>query len=433
MKVHPPNRILHLICLVLPALLLLIFIFVLALSFPAALGNPPPEYQLQDTREFDQKWSLSLNGTRIHFSDQGGTVSKAFAGEKMKGALFWGENSFHLSPGDVPEKAEGLFVSLEEEQLLFQRGDDLAFTPVENPERRKPLPSIENSVEPPVFEGAGVSLSFLPSGNSFYQYYFNQEGEKIAPVHYQGETHTPWVAGIIYFLTFIILILITLAITLNYGNHFPPFRFNLSLADFFRAIAALAISFFSLHVTLVEAWPQYYAGIGYALAVAVIILTSRFSSIPFYWKRIHHSTWKNGLFQALLIAALFLHLPFELVKGVEGISWFALIIKFLLVFLVASLFHELVWRGYLQILFSTLWGNFWGLVATSLLAGMFHFFLFYLHSPHLLGYPYSYLNLIVLAPGTALVLGLLFQRTGNVLSNALLHAIIFFLPPYLSY
>jgi len=64
------------------------------------------------------------------------------------------------------------------------------------------------------------------------------------------------------------------------------------------------------------------------------------------------------------------------------------------------------------------------LLLTAVLAGLVHFGTVALSSPELLSYPYILVELLILTPGSAIVLGYLYLRTENILSCALLHGLL---------
>jgi len=67
------------------------------------------------------------------------------------------------------------------------------------------------------------------------------------------------------------------------------------------------------------------------------------------------------------------------------------------------------------------------------LASLARFAFLMITEPWMLSYPFSYLEVVILAPGLAAILGYLYLRTENILACALLHSLIIWLPGIIIY
>ncbi len=65
-----------------------------------------------------------------------------------------------------------------------------------------------------------------------------------------------------------------------------------------------------------------------------------------------------------------------------------------------------------------------GFFCSAASAGLFRVIVIALSSPLLLFYPHTFVELLILAPGSAVVLGYLYLRTENILSCTLLHGLL---------
>ncbi len=190
-------------------------------------------------------------------------------------------------------------------------------------------------------------------------------------------------------------------------------------------LAALIALGGELFVTLGNR-PDYFVVSGYAICIAILILLARRQVIDYLDLGLYPDSFKRGYLvvaaSTVMVAAVFMARP----QGLDLNVYSAL--TFMKLFFLVALARELIWRGFIQVTLSRRFGITAGLLITVLITGLGHLAVVYILDPWLYAYPYAFVELCVLVPGSALVLGVLFIRTENILSCALLHTLILFLP-----
>jgi len=425
------NRII-ILAIILPLIIILcLAVFLMASYYPGVIGSPSQEYQIEEKYQFEP-WDFLLDDIYINF-DEGGLMAQVLQEERIKGAFFKGDATYHSPTFDLPTEAEGFLVLVDGDTIISQK-DDVIFSGVESSQKENINNIFDNKPGIPTYEGAGVPLSFPPQEDSFYLYFMDEDHEKLSPVIHNTKSELPWLTGLFYSLIFIIIILVIQLLSLGfkpleYRSYYP----NLSSSEFLAFVLVVLMVFAAHHLQKSLELPDYFTAAGYGLVLIVVFLLSRHQMFVATHMGVNKNTCKNGYFLAGIVSVIFLFLPFEVFSGIKAVSLGEAFQHFVWIFLSAGLLHEMVWRGYIQVSLSRLAGRHLGLIITVLLSGLFHYFIVFLNSPEALAFPFAYIDIAVLVPGTALVLGYLFIRTENIFSCALLHSIIVFLPQYLNY
>ncbi|HED24334.1 MAG TPA: CPBP family intramembrane metalloprotease, partial [Firmicutes bacterium] len=139
-----------------------------------------------------------------------------------------------------------------------------------------------------------------------------------------------------------------------------------------------------------------------------------------------------GYFLALIAAVLIIGTTRGL-PGSVNLGSPETMLHFVLIFLLIGLPREMFWRGFVQTYLCRQFGPLLSLIFTVLLVTAARLAIIIITEPWMINYPYTYVEAAVLVPGTALVLGFLYQRTENTIAGAFLHSIIIFLPGYIFY
>ncbi len=433
------NRLVLLILLLAMVTMLSLGAFLFASYVPGITASFPPEHEVKQFSRVEEPWAFSLDEFHASFPE-GGYVAPAFVKEREKGALIWGEGEYSMPGETTPEKASGIFLVVCGD-VLSEKKEATISPPVEDPtpEEARKIDKIKQVFHQqegtPEINAAGITgmpLTYTPVEDSFYLTFVDEEGNAFFPVH-NIQAVTPLLSGTLYALVFIILLLLLQIMSLNFP---PPQRENSPILLNAEKPAAVTVIIF-VAVTyyladLLELSYHFHAA-GYLLAIVFLLIMARFNFFPFPSFGINLANWKNGCILGAVTSFLFLALPLQVPQGIKEVSLLEPVFDFIIIFLSAGLFHELVWRGYIQEVLTRASGMVQGLIYTALLAGLVHFIFLYLSSPSLFNYPFIFVEIAVMVPFTALITGYLFIKTRNIFSCAVLNTLIILLPQYLQY
>lgn len=177
--------------------------------------------------------------------------------------------------------------------------------------------------------------------------------------------------------------------------------------------------------------PGAAAGAGCWAAMIFLVILARSGRIDHLDFGLHRKTALRGYGMAAAAAAMLIVVTSGVPKRIVFTGWGALT-DLICLFILVALAREAIWRGYIQVTLSRRFGTVTGLGLTVILAVAAHLGLLFLTSPWKLAYPYSLVEMAALVPGLALVLGIVYLRTENVVACAFLHALVLFLPQILA-
>jgi membrane protease YdiL (CAAX protease family) len=315
-------------------------------------------------------------------------------------------------------RGSNIFMPVEDQVLLDQV--KLIFN------KQKGVPNIWKDRIPLAFHGK--------DGLSFY-YFIDQKGSPLLPPH----TNLTWMELLGTFVIYLMFISITMLVMTifsldhkysRYWVHLagiPPGRFALLLL---APITVLLVA--SDVLPILYQWSSLTAVFGYLIVIIGLIFAAKYGKIDYLDLGLRRDRLKHGYLLAVITALLILLSAHGIPSGLnaEGIGSIFLLP---LIFLLIGLPREMIWRGYIQAVLSRQLGANRGLVAMVLLASLARFIFLVITEPWMLTYPYTYLEVIILAPGLAAILGYLYLRTENILACALLHSLIVWLPGMLIY
>ena len=408
--------------------------FFLGAAYPGALGSAPPRHEIKEIYSFEP-WSFEIGGLLVSYPE-GGMIIPIFRENKQEALLIIGPGEYHSQDHTVPTEAPmGLYLDLDYDLFTDIRGDTL-FMPVEDFSAiDKALLIYEKQVNLPVVWESGIPLVFSPDGAALYYYFIDSAGNpQLPPVIIEPSNNVS--AAIALYALFIAVVLLTIwAFSLD---HHPSryWKFiHCARPQWPVAVAAIGAAGFALLGELIPAVTglhQAGLALGYAAGAGILILLARLKWIDFLDFGVRPDTIKHGYPMVITAAALFL----AVTRGFSGrisINGFGTLLDFVILFFLVALAREIIWRGFIQAALGRSFGPITGLIATAVLASLAQYIVLAVTEPWLLAYPYTIVETLILVPGTALVLGFIYMRTENIISSALLHCLILFLPRLIVY
>lgn len=428
-KVYGLNSIVALLIMLGLIVVLIVSIFILVTAFPDAFGSLPPEYETREVYSFEP-WTFELNGLSVSYPE-GGAIIPLYREEKQEAVLIVAAGQYRSGREKIPvDNPAGIFIEIEQEAFEEQRGD-IIFVPVEDIVARNALMHIY-ARQPglPVFWQKVIPLSFVPRQGSIFYYFLSPDGAPVLPPTLIDRRGNRYAAAAIYTMFFGIVLLVLYMFSLDFQpsrywqfiHRTPPGSAALAAVP---AAAALALGS-ELLPSLYE-WPEYTLAAGYLAAAAGLVVLALLKKIDFLDFGLRPEMMRHGYIMAAAAALIFLIMARDIPRRFtwDGSST---LVEFLILLLLAGLTREMIWRGFIQTTLGRQFGAAAGLGLTVILAGLVHLATMYVTAPWLLQYPYSYIEAVILMPGVAAVLGFLYLRTENIISCALLHTLLIFLP-----
>lgn len=433
-KIGATNYFIALLILLGASIVIIVLAFLLTAFVPDAPGRIPYSYNIESSCQFEA-WEFEINGLTASYPE-GGIIVNINRTNNYRSDLLLGEAFFTLDGKEIrPEETGGLFIILEYAYFDQLRGDNI-FVPIED---QQLLAYIEEVVDKqkgiPTIWSDTIPMNFHRDEGLAYFYFINPDGEPILPP--EGNYSFVTLAGsFLFYILFIIIMLLALTIFSpdhrysRYWVHLgrtSPGIFSLALAVLSAGIIAagyIIVSMLSLS--------HYYTAAGYIVVALFLIIAYRNGIIDYLDFGLRRDRLKNGYLLALIAAILFIAITRGAPSGfyLDGYnSIVALVFKFTLI----ALPGELIWRGYIQAALSRQFGATKGLLLMSLLVALVHYTGIMSTEPWMTAYPYTYLEVLVLVPGTAAILGYLYLRTENILACALMHTLIIWLPNIILY
>ncbi|MFO7952798.1 MAG: CPBP family intramembrane glutamic endopeptidase [Bacillota bacterium] len=428
-KISGKNYLIALLILLALTTILVISAFAITAFYPETLGQKPYNYEMETACEFEP-WSIQKNDLYVLFPE-GGTIITLQESDYLKSVLLVGEGTFRCECKNMDtDSTGGIFMVIENELFDEMRGDNI-FTPVENQQRlnnykelvekQKGIPSIWNDIIP---------LTYHANEGLIHYYFISPEGEPLLPpeTKYTSSTLAATFLLHIIFTLIVILVITIFSLDHSYSRYWIHLRKTTPGFLSLGLIPALALIYYVTEtIPVLQGWSEYYAFFGYATIILAIILLHRYKIIDYLDFGLRRDKIGNGYFMAVFVGLLIIFLIRGFPEGIALGNGTALT-KFPLLFLLLGLPREMIWRGYIQTFLSRILGPNLGLIVMIILAGAVHYAFIYTTETWRIFYPYMYLEIAVLVPGMAAILGYLYLRTENILSCALLHTLLLFLP-----
>ncbi len=422
-----------LILLTLTAALVIITI-ILSAVFPGSLGRSPYYYETGPVYEFEP-WFFEADDLKVSFST-GGLITTLHEGEHKRSIMLIGEG--HYEDGAVKldsDEAGGLFMVIEHGLFDRIRGSNI-FTPLEDQtliSRVEEVAALQKGI--PYIWGDIIPLTFHTQDDLIYYYFLAGDGMPIFPPHSNGDIKHFLGPFLIHFLIFLIIILIMTIFSPDhrysrYWVHLgatPPGMYSLAIIPFI--IAVLLTGKILVHI---NEWPDYYNSLIFLFIIFFLYLSSRYGKIDYLDLGLRRDRIKHGYLLAIITALI-------LITVIGGIpeEWAfekeSALISLLSIYFLIGLPRELIWRGYIQAFLSRQLDPTRGLLIMIFLTAIAHYLYLIITAPWMINYPYTYLEALILVPGTAAILGYLYLRTENILACAFLHTLIFWLPGIIIY
>ena len=402
--------------------------FLLAYYLPGTFAGPPFRYETKELYFFEP-WSFNLDQIETEFPE-GGLILPLYREDKQEAAIIFAEGEYKISGQPLPGKnPSGIFLVIDEKEFEMIRGC-VILLPCEDAEAKQKMDRIyERQPGLPTIWNSVIPLTFAPAAGSSYYYFISEKGERLLPPTLNEPPVKLYASLALYAAVIAIILLMMTIFTLDHR----PSRYWETLYQVkpgktaLKAAAVIVLLALGGELLpLCTPLPEYSFLAGYLAAIALIFFMCYRGIIDFWDTGLN----RNALINGYLIAVAAAFMLMLITRGVP--RQFSLNIKsigtLLFSVFVIGLARELIWRGYIQTMLGRRCGAIAGLLLTALLAGLVHYVAVALSSPELLSYPYTMVELLVLAPGTALVLGYLYLRTENILCCALLHGFLLSLP-----
>jgi len=164
----------------------------------------------------------------------------------------------------------------------------------------------------------------------------------------------------------------------------------------------------------------------------ILVVLSRKGVIDYLDLGLRQERIRYGYLIAFLTAILIIGTVNGLPKGI-CFDDSQLLLNLPVIYLLICLPRELFWRGFILPVFCRQWGINKGLLFMAILTGLTRLAVIAAIEPNMLLYPYIYLEIAVLVPGLAAILGYLYLRTENILASTFMYSLILWLPDVILY
>ncbi len=433
-KLGARNYFVAMIFLLVITILLIISAFIVTAFMPGSLARVPYHFEMESAYEFEP-WSFKIEELEAAFPD-GGIIINLKQSARYRSDLLLGEGTYYDKDSLVrSEDVGGIFIITENQAFEEIRGDNI-FLPVEDETLLSHLEEISDAqIGIPTLWEETIPISFHKENSLAYYYFVSPEGNPLMPLTANNSDFTVFGAFLIYALYLAILGMVITMLSpdhryskywIQLGKTRPNF---LSLAIIIPISALLAINKIAIDFL---GYANYYLAAGYILVIFILILSSRGNLIDYLDFGLRWEKLKYGYLLAIVSAVL-------IVLGIRGlpsslsIADTEYLLQLPLLFFLLALPREMIWRGYIQAKLSRRFGVNIGLFLMAILAALVHSTYLAITDPWTFMYPYTYLEIALLVPGTAAILGYLYLRTENVLACTVLHSLILWLPGIILY
>ncbi len=433
-KLGAKNYFVAMIFLLIITILLVISAFIVTAFMPGALARMPYQYEMESAHQFEP-WSFEIEELGAAFPDGGVIINLKQTGQ-YRSDLLLGEGTYYNKNELVDsDNIGGLFIVTENQYFEEIRGDNI-FIPVEDEALLNHLEEISETQKgiPTLWEDT-IPLTFHKENNLVYYYFINPDGEPLMPPASNYSDLTIFGAFLVHIL---FLAILGMVITMLSPDHrYSKYWIQLGKTRptlFSLLIILVIVIILTINKTAVVIfdYPNYYLALGYGLVIIVLIIADKLNKIGYLDFGLRQDRLKNGYFLSIVAAALIVLAIRGLPNGFE-IESREQFLQLLMLFFLLALPREMIWRGYIQAKLSRRFGVNFGLILMSIMAAAVHSITLEVTDSWMFLYPYTYLEIALLVPGTAMILGYLYLRTENILACAVLHSLILWLPGIILY
>lgn len=404
-------------------------IFLLTAFVPNSLGQSPVEYELSSVYEFEP-WSFEVDNLGVQFPE-GGIIATLNEADQSRSFLLIGNgNYFCEDQAYSTENVGGIFMVIEDFFFEEIRGS-IIFLPVEDASTLAEISELAGQQTGiPINWNRTVPVTFQPKTGLIYYYLITPDGNPILPPQVNCNSVKLFGTIAVYALLIIIMLLLITIFTLDhrYSRYWVHLRSTPpSAVSFYLILPLAAATALADAIPEIFKLPDFYGDALYAIVILVLIILARIGKIDYLDMGLRRDRIRHGYLLGSLTALLIV----LTVRGIPKEVYTDDIYTFLLlplIFVLIALPRELIWRGFIQAVLSRKWGPTKGLIAMILLSAASHILYLAITAPWMLYYPYTYLEVAVLVPGLAAILGYLYLRTENVLASTLMHSLILWLP-----
>jgi len=428
-KIGVTNYFIVLLILLALTAMLILSTFIFTAIFPDSLGRGPYEYEVANVCEFEP-WAFEVNDLKVYFP-QGGIIINLHESENKRSVLLLGDGRYEQGEQTLDSlDTGGLFMVLEFALFEELRGGNI-FMPVEDEELLSHVNSIsEKQIGIQSIWKDMLPLAFHTNDGLVFYYLVSAEGNPILPPKIALSLSHLLGSFLIYSMFFIIILLVITIFSPD--HHYSKYWYLLGKTPpgAFSQLAILPVLLLILTADIIArtaSWPVYAPAVGYLAAVLILIFSSKYGKIDYLDFGLRRDRVRHGYLLAVIAAAMLLGITRGIPIGF-GSETIMAIISLPLIFLLVALPHEMIWRGYIQAVLSRRLDPTKGLLAMIVLTALVRFIFLAVSAPWLIVYPYTYLEIAVLVPGTAAILGYIYLRTENILCCALMHSLVLWLP-----
>ncbi len=399
--------------------------FFLAYYLPGTFAGPPFSYETKDLYSFEP-WTFKLDDLEASYPE-GGLILPLYRDEKQEAAMIFADGEYTVSGEPLSDQhPAGIFLVINE-KIFEEIRSCVILLPSDDPETGLKMKKIyEQQPGLPVIWQKMIPLTFAPAADATYYYFISEDGKALLPpVLHEPPSKFYGSLALYAILTIIILLLMTIFSLDHRPSRYLETLYQTRPGNIALGLAAVAaiLALGGELLPLFSGLPEYSLLSGYLLAIALFLILAYYKIIKVRDTGLNWNGLFHGYFLAIAAALMFIIITRGLPRqfsfnGMETAAGLVFSI------FVIGLVRELVWRGYIQTILGRQWGVVPGLLLTAMLAGLVHFATVALGTPELLSYPYTLVELLILAPGSAIVLGYLYLRTENILCCALLHGLL---------
>ncbi|MEW5919903.1 MAG: CPBP family intramembrane glutamic endopeptidase [Bacillota bacterium] len=434
-KLNPVAVFLIVLCLI---VVFSVTAFYLAVDGNYEIGVPPLRFTLKEIYR-SEPWTFQTPNFLISIRGESYIVP-VYLDERLIGIVVQ-SNGGYLEEDSSSRRLylEDFFLTLNSEIYAQIKGDTL-FLPLQNSAlQRRILAAARSLIRLPELQGIAYPRTFLPPPDAICIY--SGDGESILPsgysVHFNNQR-------LFLFFSLVVLVVLLTIYLLTMDLHptsrlkrlhaeKPVLREKL-IAGFFLAVLLAAGTLGKLPTFKASSIHPHVIIFYYVILFLLLILRKKQIITNQYFGL---ASTMRGYLRGMIAVPVILVLIFlfSTLKFPSGISVTlntqktALHFAFLFSYAFAA---EFFWRGYLQTFLERLWGQGAGLLLATVLFTLPVFMTVYLAY----GFPLDAdktLEVFFFYPLTALPLAYLYQRSRNLVSVALLHALLLFLPGFLNF
>lgn len=410
--------------------------FYLAAGGSNEIGVPPLHFTFKEVYR-SEPWTFKTPDFLISIRGES-FVAPVYLDERMVGIVVQSKGGYLEEDGSSRRLyLEDFFLTLNSEIYTEIKGDTL-FLPLQNsvPQSRI-LAAARPLIRLPQLEGIVYARTFLPPPGVICV--FSGDGDSIVPSSYSIQFYNQRL-----FLFFSIIILIVLLTTYLLTMDLHPTRKLQRLhaekpawgerlwAGFFYAML-LALALWGKLPSFKASSVNNEAVLFYFTLLLILLILrqkqlvmNQYPGLSLNWRHF----LRDIVVVAVILSIIFLFTTLRFPSGISILNTQQAVLQQFAFLFAYAFAAEFFWRQYLQTFLERLWGQRAGLLLSIVLFSLPFFLTSYLNYGFPLN-PAKNLEVFFFYPLTALPPAYLYQRSRNLLSVALLHALLLFLPGFL--